>query len=197
MRKPNNYENTNPYGTFEALELGGHICTICKVVETKSRTGKDMVEIWLDIAEGPQKGYYAAQWRSDTRTDKKWPCIVYQLVEDKDGNTNRGYKTFLESVKKSNPGFVEDKLWEENGCDYLKGKLVGGVFGREQYLNQKHELKWSIKCVQFRDVETIRKGVDIPEDRLLEVVKPKENGGFSAYSSGFEEAGADDGDLPF
>ena len=141
MKKPNNYENTAAYGSFEPLELGGHVCKVCKVVESVSRTGKDMVDIWLDIAEGPQKDYYLKQWKADTRDGKKWPCIVYQLVEDSDGNTSRGYKTFLESVKKSNPGFVEDRVWEDTGCEYLKGKLVGGVFGREQYMNQRGEHK--------------------------------------------------------
>lgn len=193
MKRPTNYENTTAYGDFEPLELGGHICTICKVVETQSRTGKDMIEVWLDIAEGPQKGYYTAQWRNDSRENKKWPCIVYQLVEDNEGNTNRGYKTFLESVKKSNSGFVEDKLWEVNGAEYLKGKLVGGVFGREQYLNQKGELKWSTKCVQFRSVEAIQKGVDVPEDKLLAGAKQPPQGNVFAAMEDSESYG----DLPF
>lgn len=190
MRKPANFENTSAYGNFEPLELGGHICTICKVVETRSRAGRDMVEIWLDIAEGPQKGYYAAMWRGDSRPDKRWPCIVRQLVEDENGNTNRGYKTFLDAVKKSNPGFVEDKLWEDDGCDYLKGKLVGGVFGRRQYENQKTgKTGWITECFYFRDVETIRKGVEIPEDKLL---APKQTASFAAIPDGDES-----GDLPF
>ena len=190
MKKPNNYENTAAYGSFEPLELGGHVCKVCKVVESVSRTGKDMVDIWLDIAEGPQKDYYLKQWKADAREGKKWPCIVYQRVEDSDGNTSRGYKTFLESVKKSNPGFVEDRVWEDTGCEYLKGKLVGGVFGREQYMNQRGELKWSTKCVQFRDTETIRKGVGVPEDKLLPV--QKQVSGFVPVSDS-----EDSGDLPF
>ena len=53
MIKPNNYENISIFG--EELELGGHVCKIMKVEETKSKSGRDMIVISLDIAEGKQK----------------------------------------------------------------------------------------------------------------------------------------------
>lgn len=193
MYKPNNYEATQEFGTFEPLELGGHICKICKVTETTSRNGKPMAVIWLDIAEGEQKGYYTKMWQSGDRNKEKWPCTVYQLEEDKDGNTNKGYKTFLESVKRSNPNFNESKLWEDNGNEYLKNKLIGGVFGREQYENNRGELKFSTKCMYFRDIETIRKGVEIPPDKLLEGVKPPVSDPLGDY----EPIVTDDDDMPF
>lgn len=192
MKKPNNWENTAAYGDFEQLELGGHICRICKVEETISKGGRDMASIWLDIAEGDQAGYYTNRWRNDPGADKKWPCIFYQLQYDEEGNTNRGYKTFIEAVKKSNPDFNESRLWDADGCDYLKGKLVGGVFGREQYLNRDGEPRFAVKCMYFRDVDTIRKGVKVPEDRLLpEHMLPR-----TAGPSEFTEVETDN-DLPF
>lgn len=190
MKRPNNWENTQAYGDFEPLELGGHICVIKKVIETKSSTNKDMLMIYLDIAEGEQKGYYQNQFKKDPREDKKWGCIVYQLVEDDEGNTNRGLKTFINAVEKSNTGFNQNEIWNDNFEEYFKDKLIGGIFGREQYKNKTGELKWSTKCMSFRDTETIRKGVPIPEDKYLKAA-PRNN-----TREEFEEV-IDDDDLPF
>ena len=68
---------------------------------------------------------------------------------------------------------------------------MDGVFGREQYINQNGELKWSTKCVQFRDVETIRKGVEVPDDKYL----PGNNNNANNNNSSVNVL--DDGDLPF
>ena len=195
MNKPKNYDSTNAYGEWKPLELGGHVCKIMKVEETKSQTGKDMINISLDIAEGDQKDYYADQYRSSDRPDKKWGCIVYQLIEDKDGNTSRGFKTFIDSVKKSNPGFDENAIWNDRFADYFKGKLVGGVFGREQYKNQKGEFKWSTKCVMFRSVDVVREGVEVPEDKYH---KDYKNLDIQVDSPSLDDVEVvDDDDLPF
>ena len=190
MVKPNNYDGTQEYGEFKPLELGGHVCKIMSVEETKSGSGKDMLKIFLDIAEGEQANYYAEQYKADSRAEKKWGCIVYQLVEDKDGNTNRGLKTFITSVEKSNKGFTV--AWGDDFAACLKGKLVGGVFGREQYQNSKGELRFATKCVSFRSVDTIRSGVEVPNDKLLSGVVVN-----NGTPSEFEETALATGELPF
>ena len=196
MVKPNNYDGTQEYGEFKPLELGGHVCKIMSVEETKSGSGKDMLKIFLDIAEGEQAYYYAEQYKADSRAEKKWGCIVYQLVEDKDGNTNRGLKTFITSVEKSNKGFTV--AWGDNFAACLKGKLIGGIFGREQYQNSKGELKFATKCVSFRSVDTIRSGVEVPADKLLNGAKQAvlQTPGTISPLDGFEEIISDD-ELPF
>lgn len=185
MQKPNDYDNVQAYGEFTPLKLGGHICKIMQVEETKSSNGKDMLKISLDIAEGEQKDYYAQQYKSDTRENKKWGCIVYQLVHDSNGNTNRGFKSFITAVENSNPGFKV--AWDNKFSACFKGKLVGGVFGREQYLNAYQEKKFTTKCVQIRSVEAIRNGVDIPEDKLLP--ESPSNG----YGQGYTPSSVGDG----
>jgi hypothetical protein len=202
MQKPNGYEAAKAYGDFTPLKLGGHVCKIMGIEETQSTSGKDMLKINLDIAEGEQKGYFADQYKNSTFDNKKWGCIVYQLVYDADGNTNRGLKTFLDSVESSNAGYKVQ--WGNNFCQSLKGKLVGGVFGREQYLNRNDELKWSTKCVQFRNVETIRKGVEVPEDKYLdsmsELTDKARQGGVNVHNSNDNKDYVEidsDSDLPF
>lgn len=185
MQKPNDYDNVQAYGDFIPLKLGGHICKIMQVKETTSKAGKEMLEISLDIAEGDQKDYFAQQYKSDTRENKKWGCVVYQLVKDNDGNTSKGFKTFITSAENSNSGFKVS--WGNNFAACFKGKLIGGVFGREQYLNSYCEKKFATKCVQFRSVESIRNGVDIPEDKLLP--ESQDNG----YGPGYTPSTIGDG----
>lgn len=191
INKPTDYDKTIAYGEFEPLELGGHICVIKKVEVTESKTGKPMLIINLDTApQDKQPAYFTKQWQSDTREGKKWGCRVWQMVYDNDGKTNRGLKTFITAVEKSNPGFAVQ--WGEAFASCFTNKLVGGVFGREQYLNSMNEPKWSTKCVGFRSVEAVQKGVEVPKDKYLQGVEPKTK----VTDDGF--AVIDDGeDLPF
>lgn len=168
-QKPSDWDSVQAFTEYEPLELGGHVCRIMKVEEGKSKAGNDTVYIYLDIAEGEQKGYYSEQYRNDNRPDKKWGCIVYQLFEDRDGNTSRGFKTFVETVTASNPGFNANQIWNENFCNYFKDKLIGGIFGREQYRSPKDgSLKFSTKCRSFVTVEKARAGIPAPADKLLD-----------------------------
>lgn len=193
MQKPNNYETTQEYGDFEPLKIGGHICRIIKVEETESQSFKPMIKIYLDIAEGEQAGYYREQYENDTRPEKKWGCIVYQITEDDKGDMNRGFKTFTTSVEKSNPGF--EIAWGDNKEAFencFKDKLVGGIFRNEQYEKKDGSLGWSVKCYTFRSVDKIKAGVKIPEDKYLD------NSNNSAEPTGFEIPGNNNsGNLPF
>lgn len=191
MLKPRDYDQTAAYGEYKPLELGGHICKIMSVEETTSSTKKPMLIISLDTApQDKQPGYYTEQWKSDDRPNKKWGCRVFQLVYDEDEHTNRGFKTFITSVEKSNPGFQVQ--WGDGFAACFKGRLIGGVFGREQYLNANGEAKWSTKCMFFRSVESIQEGVEVPKDKYLKGYEQPQQ----TSSDGFQAI--DDGeDLPF
>lgn len=193
MLMPKDYNNVSAYGEFVPLKLGGHICKVMNLEETESRNGKPMVKIYLDIAEGEQKGYYAEQYKQNTYSDKKWGCIVYQLIYDNDGNTHRGFKTFITCIENSNNGFKVQ--WGDNFVACFKDKLIGGVFGREQYLNRDGEKKFSTKCVQFRSTNSIRKGVPVPDDKLLNEPKPAHATHAPFNNDDFEEIS--DNELPF
>ena len=90
MQKPNNYDNTQSFGGFTPIELGGHVCVIKKVEEITSKTGKEMIKISLDTDRtDSQPNYYTNSWNNDTRENKKGGCVVYQLVYDAKVNTSR------------------------------------------------------------------------------------------------------------
>ena len=170
MNRPADYDKVQEYGTFTPLPAGGYVCRIMSVEETASRAGAPMIKIFLDIAEGQFKDYFANQYRANTRADKKWSysAIINQLVYDTSGNnsTNRGFKTFVTSVCESNQGF--NVAWGDGFSACFKNRLVGVLFGREEYIGTDGKTHWSTKALNFRSVKTIRDGgFEIPADKPL------------------------------
>lgn len=191
MEKPRDFDTAKAWGEYEALPAGGYVCEIIGVDETMSKTGRKMIKIALDIAEGDEKGRFMESYKADTREFKKWPngAVMYQLTEDQDGNTHGRFKQFTDCVIDSNSGF-EIKWGKEFGACF-KGRLIGVIFGREQYESQQDgKLKWSTKPQFFKTVDDIRKGnFKVPED------KPLEKTASASPVSGFSPIRDDD--IPF
>lgn len=196
MIKPQDFENVQAFTGFEQLAAGGHICKIMNVEETKSKAGRDMVVIYIDTDRADsQPEYFTQQYKSNSNPNKKWSnnATIRQLVLDAEGATNRGFKTFIEMVEKSNNGFKVQ--WGDKFAACFKGKLVGGVFGREEYLNNYGESKFAVKFQSFRTVEDIRKGVEVPKDKLL---NPGSNSNSNAPDIYGDMTPVEDGeDMPF
>lgn len=194
MNKPFGYDEASVYGEYKPLPSGGYVCVIKQVREQLSRNGRPMVVISLDIFEGENKSYYEKSYRADTRPDKKWGCNVYQLTEDENGKCTSGFKTFITSVEKSNPGF--QTVWGDGFCQAFKGRMIGGLFGREQYLKNDGSLGWSTKCMAFRSVDTIRSGnFTVPQDKLYTANQPSAMPATPNPNNGYEEV--EEEDLPF
>lgn len=208
MEKPKDFDTAPCFGNYPKLPAGGYVCRVMGVEETQSKSGASMIKISLDIAEGKYKDFYAARWREDKRKNRKWGCIVCQLVYATDGtnNTNPGFKSFTTSVTESNNGFAVQ--WGPGFAACFKNKLVGVLFGREEYPNNNNELRWGTKPLYFRSTETIRSGnFEVPADKPY---NPPQNNGYApppqsqnsapqsypAYLSDFEEIIPED-DLPF
>ena len=195
MNKPFGYDEALVLGEYKPLPSNGYVCVIKQVHEHTSRNGKPMIVIALDIFDGEYKGYYEKQYKADTRPDKKWGCNVYQLIEDENGKCTPGFKTFIANVEKSNPGFAT--VWGDGFCAAFKGRLIGGLFGREQYVKTDGSLGWSTKCVAFRNTETIRNGeFTIPNDKLIDGQKQTAAPVHAKANNGYVEID-DDEDLPF
>lgn len=162
MEKTKRYEEAQAFtGDFEVLSLGGKTCRIISAKEEKSKNGNDMLSVEFDIDEGENEDYYKRRFEESTKADKKWSGVHRTMLYDNKGNTNKFFKGFIASIEESNKGFKWD--WKEAE---LKGKLFGGVFGREQYENSNGELKMTTKLRQVRSIEKI-KDAEIPEDKLL------------------------------
>jgi hypothetical protein len=193
MQKPNGYDDTQAFtGEFETLKPGGYICKIIQAKEDTTSTGKPVLIIIFDIAEGEYKEIFKRRFDAAKKrnADAKWKGIFRQLTE---GNSTKFFKGMLTSIEESNPGYKFN--FDENT---LKGKLFGGIFGREQYQKNNGDYAWDTKCQSVRSIATIRKGAfEIPADKYA--VKPSADSVYKTPTSAsdFTDLQDDDGDLPF
>ena len=124
MEKIQGYDEAQAItGEYERLEAGGYICRIINAKEEKSKSGKRMLVIALDIAEGEKKDYFKKRFDEDNRAEKKWPAgaIYRQMLE---GEKAAGFlKGLMTSLEASNEGFKWD--WNEKKLRDLK---CGAIF---------------------------------------------------------------------
>lgn len=169
MKKPLGYDNAEVkvIGDFEKLEAGGYILKIVDTVEHTSRSGKQMLKIEFDIAEGDHKDFYKRMYDrlNANNSDAKWKGVHYQMVE---GKGMPYFKGLMTAIEESNRGFKWN--WDLSS---LKGKLFGGVIGLEEYeYDGKRGMTPKIRYTT--STQTIKEGVRIPEDKLLSK-PPKED----------------------
>ena len=167
MNKPSNYENVST-GDFTPVTPGGHHLIIKQVKETKSKSGKDMLVVAVDMAPNDsQPKYFSKLFEEDSRPDKKWPHAgtIYVVSTDANGQCSRNFKTFITSFEKSN-GI--QTTWGEGASftNQFTGKKIGGVFGiiEEEYNGERKK-----RCLHrwFCD-DSKADAAKVPEPRLLD-----------------------------
>lgn len=196
MIKPNGFEETREFGEYTPLELGGHKLVIIKVEECTASTGNQYIKVSFDTAnDDMQPNYYSVQYKQDTRTEKKWSGVTTVFPTDSEGKTSRAFKTFCTSVEKSNAGFK--MVWGEKFCEALEGKLIGGVFGEEEYYDSFGELKTVRKLRWFRSIEGVM-DADVPAKKTAQRTDAQDLAYDKAhdYTGNWVDVGAGD-DLPF
>lgn len=159
--------NEAPAYTGEILSLpaGLYKCVIKQANVVKDQKDREQIAILFDIADGEYKGFYEKQYkaRKQSNSDAKWGGIYKQLTHDA---SLPFFKGIITSVEKSNSGYKWD--WNEKN---LAGKVFGGVFGREEFLDTNNEKRMATKLIQFRSVDGL-KDAKIPEDKLLQDTAP-------------------------
>lgn len=187
IKKPEGYDTAPIYGTgdFETVTPGGHICRI-RAAKEETVNGNRYMTIAFDLAESDaQSGYYQRQYaqRVQSNVNAKWPGVYRQRI---DGNSTPFFKGFVSAVERSNNGYTWD--WDETT---LKGKLFGGVFGREEYMGTDGKPHWSCRIRSVRSVDNVL-DEPAPEDKPLSAssVAP-------AYGGGSGVPAVNDTDLPF
>ena len=185
MIKPDNYDSVN-LGS-QRLPVGGYICTIMNVKEDKTKNGKNMIIISLDIAEGEYKNHYRKQFTAKNDKNAKWGCVVYAVAE---GEYIQNFVAFCKYSEESNNCTI---AWGDNFGSQFKGKKIGCVFGEEEF-NGQNGIAISTKPRYFLPVKDIRDGkFTIPKKKAL----TNSNSVNNIESSGFVEMDASDEDLPF
>lgn len=183
MKKPSNYDDLN-INSWMALTPGGHKCTILEAEETKSRSGLDMLIIYLDTSDDDkQAGYYRNRLLSDQeagRIDdnlqqpgawkKYWKCKHYMVTDESTDYGGDNLKRFNTSVLKSN-GILNDEgkpdetkiEWDDKYCPWLKDKKVGVVFREEEYTKYDGSFGVVVKPMRFCTYD------DAPEQKVPKI----------------------------
>lgn len=192
MQKPSTYDGTisKRPGEYKQLPPGGYVCKIKSAREENTQKGTTMLVIAFDIEEGEYRNFFVESFNNDQRPNKKWPNggIYRQMTGEKSIGF---FKAMVEDIEASNPGYVWN--WDEGT---LKGKLFGGVFGREEYFNtSKGEYAFSTKCVYIRTADEVRSGIEPPPDKLADRTKGRSSE--TPYTSSAIDSVLDDDDLPF
>ena len=167
MQAFNNWDKVTPMmdGESNRLPVGGYVCVIKVAKETTSKSGKRMLEVRFDIAEGEFVNYYMDKYKnSKPKSDTepiKWPGIYYIVLEGDYADAR--FKGFITCLEKSNPNFKWN--WDEAT---LSGLYFGGIFGEEEFKGDRGIGK-TTKLRFVRDVDSIRVGdYQVPEPKLYE-----------------------------
>ena len=190
MKPFKDYDKTQAFAEYERLPKGGYILNILNASEKTWASGDKYIEIACDIAEGDYNGFFAKQYKEDTREDKKWKCNIVFTTQKADGTDPeewavRKFKTAMNAIEGSNPGYHWD--WNEAG---LKGKKVGGLFNIRQYTKSNGDIGEFTNLAQLVSIEKIKSGTyKLPKDKLLEQTPTS--------SEGFMDLSGLDAELPF
>lgn len=163
MKKISGYDKIQESGSFKKLPVGGYVV---KILDATDVPEKEYLRISFDVIEGEHKGFFAEEYRNDTRDGKKWPNA---------GTFIRSYKEkalpmlkgFTTAVEKSNKGYSWD--FDEKT---LKNKIVGLVLGEEEFVNSSGKLRTRTYVSAVRSADVIREGkFEIPELKKLDATK--------------------------
>lgn len=193
MNKPEGYDDIKVnFETRERLSLGGHRCIVMKVIEKKSSTGKEQLEIHLDTApDDAQPMFFSNQFMQNG--SGTWPCRVWITgYEEKESYGQRQLKAFHTAVEDSNASFFIP--WGPTYADSLKGKRVGVVFGEEEN-EWNGRISTLTKPRYFRGILDVEQA-EIPKKKTIRPETPEQpnvtSEGFMQVQDGLEDEG-----LPF
>ncbi len=187
MEKVQGYDEAQAItGEYERLNAGGYICKIISAKEEKSKSGKRMLVLALDIAEGDKKDFFRNRFNDNSNPDKKWPAgaIYRQMLE---GEKAAGFlKGLMTSLEASNDGFKWD--WDEKKLADLK---CGAIFGEEEYEKMDGSVGTTTKVKFIRTIKAIQDG----NFKVPELKKLPEKG--EAFEDFVNSVTSDNDDLPF
>lgn len=131
IQKPANWENITPIfsNSRKTLPAGAYKCQIIAVEQTTSKTGKVMLKMAFDVADGEYKGIYKGNWDAARAWDKSasYPNDgIHYVVTEGDERTIGRFKGFISCLEESN-NFVWD--FDETK---LMGKFFAGQFREEE-----------------------------------------------------------------
>lgn len=164
------YDDVQVSENYTLLQPGGYVCSILQARVTEVNN-LPAVEIMFDIIDGEYTQYFSKVYRQKMAKDPNaaYPSNGKMKVGavSADGNTKKNFKSLCVSVEKSNDiTLPKDDVAFLNA---LKGKEVGILFGRKQFIGNDGEKHWYVRPMFFRSTESIMNGdFTVPEDELVD-----------------------------
>lgn len=204
IRKPNNWNDVKEFTERKKLPVGAYVCRVKKVAVQDNGFGAQLC-LLFDIVDGEYSGFYADDFKHNTRNDKKWKGVLRLFLPVDDGSekdewTKSTFKGMVTSIEKSNPGYIWN--WDENS---LVGKLVGILFRNEEW-EYEGKTGWTARPFRAISVDSVQDcDYTIPKEKPLKKKTDSSYGYGGGYSvpdysnpaSGFEPINDGDEQLPF
>ena len=197
MQKFDGYDDIQVNEGFTKLPAGGYKCFVkqAKFEAWKNGNGESLV-LCIDIKEGDHKDYYKKDFEAQTK-DKKWRGIhrVGIPTNTSSDGMKKAFKSFITALENSNKGFTFP--WgktNEETSKLLKDKLIGLVFGEEEYTKQDGAVGVSVKPFWPRSYDKVL-DAEIPERKKVGGGTGQAASTGSAWTP--NTPAADDDDLPF
>lgn len=186
FNKPQGYDEVEAGGgDYTPIELGGHKL-IVKAIEEVNKGNYNYLRVSFDTApDDTQPYFYAKQWKNDTRDNKKWGGVATIFPTDQQGKTSKTFKQFCTSIERSNNSQIQ---WGAGFEGSILNKVIGGIFGEEEYISANGEIKTARKLFWWRSTDSIA-DAKIPDKRT---VNQPVNDGFMIIPDNVEDEG-----LPF
>lgn len=159
MRPINDFNKVKASTQYERLAPGGYVIRITDVKD-EDAPDKQYLRIVYDIAEGSEAGRY----KNEDKDNEYRHAFVRSYKETALGML----KAFTEAVDQSNGTKLTESV--EKGLDekLLIGKLVGIVFGYEEYEANDGNVKERIRVASVLPADKIREGeYKVPELKKL------------------------------
>lgn len=179
MRPLKGYNEAQASGDFERLAAGGYVIKITGVTDDSQ---KEYLAVVYDIAEGPEAGRY-----KNEPSDNDYRHRFIRSYKEKALGM---FKAFIQAIDETNGTKFNDRMEKGFPENELVGKLLGAVFGYEEYEANDGNIKERLYLKSCMSADRIRKGdFKVPElKKLKEASKGSVPEGFTPLS---------DEDVPF
>lgn len=113
------------------LEPGAYVMRIVRVVD---KPANEYLEVYMDVAEGERRGFYA-----DLKEDDMWRCKWTKSYKE---SAEKFFRQFLDALEVSNRGRFTVAGFSQTGDEQsMVGLELGVLFQREKYIKQSGQNK--------------------------------------------------------
>lgn len=182
MKPIKGYKDVEASSEFERLAAGGYVIKMTAVADDEK---KEYLSIVFDIAEGAEAGRFKNE---PAENDYR-----HRFIRSYKEKALPMLKAFTVAVDETNGTNITDLIEKGFNEQMLVGKLVGIVFGYEEYESNDGSVKERLRVANVMSADRIRKGdFKVPELRKL---KASASAAVTSPVPGFSPVAEDD--LPF